>query len=110
MVDRQLAFTILQLVALSLPAFAILLQMVIESTFPYTKYAVPITTTSMSLFLLAGAVVLGERFLAAAGSPVTQIALGTLILGIVGLFLGVGIIGLQTMRAQQRQSDDNESG
>lgn len=37
MVDRQLAFGVLQLVALSLPAFAILLQMVVESEMAYTE-------------------------------------------------------------------------
>ena len=107
MVERQLAFSILQLVALSLPAFAILLQMVVESNFPYTGHAVLLTTASMGLFLIAGAVVLGERFFATT-SPVTQMALGTLVLGILGLLLGSGLIGLQTHRAQQRHANGNE--
>ena len=107
MVERQLAFSILQLVALSLPAFAILLQMVVESNFPYTGYVVQIMTISMGLFLFAGAVILGERFLATT-STVTQIALGTLVLGILGLLLGAGLIGLQTQRAQQRHANGNE--
>lgn len=107
MVERQLAFSILQLVALSLPAFAILLQMVVESNFPYTGHAVLVTTASMNLFLIAGAVVLGERFFATS-SPVTKIALGTLVIGISGLLLGGGLTGIQTHRAQQRHADDNE--
>jgi len=107
MVDRQLAFSILQLVALSLPAFAILLQMVVESDFPYTKHAVVVTTASMGLFLIAGIVILVGRLLTTP-STVAQISLGALILGMVGLVLGSGLIGLQTERAQQQHSDGNE--
>jgi len=43
-------------VALSLPAFAILLEIVVESDFPFTKEAVPITTAGFIFFLFAGIV------------------------------------------------------
>lgn len=107
MVDRQLAFSILQLVALSLPAFAILLQMVVESNFPYTKNAVVITTASMNLFLIAGIVILVGRLITTPSTS-AQIALGALILGMVGLLFGNSLIGLQTERAQQHYSDEND--
>lgn len=107
MVERQLAFGILQLVALSLPAFAIILQMVVESNFPYTKHAVAITTASMGLFLVAGIVILADRLFTTT-STVAQMALGALILGMVGLIFGSSLIGLQTERAQQQHNDGNE--
>lgn len=61
----------------------------------------------MGLFLVAGAVVLGERFLATT-SPTIRIALGALVLGMLVLLLGVGLMGLQTEHAQQRHADENE--
>ena len=107
MVERQLAFSILQLVALSLPAFATILPMVVESNFPYTEHAVAITTASMGLFLVAGIVILADSFFTST-STVAQLALGALILGMVGLIFGSSLIGLQTERAQQQHSDGNE--
>ena len=63
MVNRHLVFSVLQLVALSLPAFAILLQMVVESEMAYTHWAVPITTAGVGMFLLAGVVFLDKLLL-----------------------------------------------
>lgn len=107
MVDRQLAFSVLQLVALSLPAFAILLQMVVESDFPYTKEAVPITTMSFGLFITGGLIILGD-FIISTASVVVQLALGIVGLGMVGMLLGAGLIGLQTEQAQQQEFDNND--
>lgn len=100
MVDRSLAFSILQLVALSLPAFAILLQMVVESEFAYTEHAVPITTASLGLFILAGLIILAD-LLVTTQSVVARIALGVLVVGMTGMLLGAGLIGLQTREAQE---------
>ncbi|RBI60606.1 hypothetical protein DMJ13_16565 [halophilic archaeon] len=105
MVDRQLAFSILQLVALSLPAFAILLQMVVESNIPYTHWAVPITTAGLALFLIGGALILGELMLATASTTAT-IALGALLLGILSMLIGASLIGLQTGEKQRHLKDD----
>jgi len=107
MVNRELAFSVLQLVALSLPAFAILLQIVVESEMAYTEWAVPITTAGMSMFLLAGAVFVGELLLATT-STVATLALGILLLGVIFLLIGAGLIGRQTAK-KQRSLQKNES-
>ena len=107
MVDRQLAFTILQLVALSLPAFAILLQMTVESEMPYTHWAVPITTAGMGLFLISGAIVVVELILATTTITAT-IALGFSLLGILGMLIGSSLIGLQTGEKQRRLQDSQD--
>ena len=104
MVDRQLAFSVLQLVALSLPAFAILLQIVVESEIAYTDWAVPMTTAGMGLFLIAGGIFIVELLLEAT-SAIAALALGTLLLGIVGLFFGASLIGRQTGKKQRRLRD-----
>lgn len=105
MVERQLAFSVLQLVALSLPAFAILLQMVIESDFAYTREAVPITTVSMGLFIVGGLIILAN-FILSTSSLVAQFALGFVGLGMIGMLLGTGLIGLQTQEEQEEISDN----
>lgn len=107
MVDRQLAFSILQLVALSLPAFAILLEMVVESEMPYTHRAVPITTAGLGLFLIGGTIVLGDLILATTSITAT-IALGFVLLGILSMLIGAGLIGLQTEVKQRRLQDDED--
>lgn len=110
MVNRELAFSVLQLVALSLPAFAILLQMVVESKMAYTEWAVPITTAGMGMFLLAGAIFLGELFLATT-STIATLALGVLLLGMIFLLLGALLIGLQTAKKQRGlQKTSNSNG
>ena len=106
MVDRQLTFSVLQLVALSLPAFAILLQMVVESEMAYTHWAVPITTAGMSMFLLAGAIFLG-RLLLATTSTITTLALGLLLLGVITLIFGANVIGRQTAKKQRSLQNDD---
>lgn len=106
-VDRQLSFSILQLVALSLPAFAILLQMVVESEKAYTHWAVPVTTAGMGLFLLAGGLVVVELLLSTA-APVVSLALGIILVGLLGLLVGVGLIGVQTFRKQRTIQHDHE--
>lgn len=106
MVNQQLAFSVLQLVALSLPAFAILLQIVVESDMAYTEYAVPITTAGMGLFLAAAGIFLG-RLLLVATSGLTQLALGFLLLGMLCLVIGGSLIGWQTAKRQRHlQSKD----
>ena len=107
MVDRQLAFGILQLVALSLPAFAILLQMVVETEMPYTHWAVPITTAGMGLFLIGGAIVVMELMLATTATTVT-IALGFVLLGIFSMLIGASLIGFQTGEKQRRLRDGED--
>ena len=104
MVDRQLAFSVLQLVALSLPAFAILLQIVVQSEIAYTDWAVPMTTAGMGLFLIAGGIFIVELLLEAT-SAIAALALGTLLLGIVSLFFGASLIGRQTGKKQRRLRD-----
>ena len=107
MVDRQLAFSILQLVALSLPAFAILLQMVVESEMPYTHWAVPITTAGLGLFLIGGAIVVVELMLATTTTTAT-VALGFALLGILSMLIGASLIGLQTGEKQRRIRDGED--
>ena len=104
MVDRQLAFSVLQLVALSLPAFAILLQMVVESEVAYTHWAVPITTAGMGLFLAAGAIILGELLLTTT-SAIAALALALLLFGILSLLIGGILLGHQTGKKQRRLQD-----
>lgn len=106
MVDRQLAFSILQLVALSLPAFAILLQMMVESKMSYTHWAVPITTAGMGLFLIGGAIVVVELIFASA-STTAAVALVFSLLGLLSMLVGASLIGLQA-GAQQRRIRDGE--
>lgn len=108
MADRQLAFSILQLVALSLPAFAILLQMVVESDFPYTKEAVPITTASFGLFIVAGLVVMGD-LVVTTNSIIAKIALGIVGLGMAGMLVGAALIGLQTEQAQRANDNGDQN-
>lgn len=107
MVDRQLAFSILQLVALSLPAFAILLQMVVESDMAYTHWAVPLTTGGLGMFLVAGGLILVELILITP-SFIANMSMGILLVGMVCLLLGASLIGLQTRRKQRhiRNGDD----
>ena len=107
MVNRQLAFSILQLVALSLPAFAILLQMVVESEMAYTYWAVPITTAGLGLFLIGGAIVVGKLILATTTTTM-MIALGFLFLGLLSMLLGSSLIGLQTGAKQRRVRDGED--
>lgn len=104
MVKTDLALGLLQLVALSLPAFAILLQMVVESDFPYTKEAVPITTAGFSFFLLAGLVILAD-FLVSTGNVGLQVVLGIIGLGLTSMLMGMILIGLQTQHAQEEAED-----
>ena len=101
MVNQQLAFSVLQLVALSLPAFAIFLQIVVQSDMAYTEYAVPITTAGMGMFLAASGIFLA-RLLLVATSGLTQLALGLLLAGILCLIIGGGLIGWQTANKQRR--------
>lgn len=107
MVDRQLSFSILQLVALSLPAFAILLQMMVESEMPYTHRTVPIMTGGLVMFLVGGAVVLAELMFATASLTAT-VALGIILLGVLCLLVGASLIGLQTGEKQRRLRDGDD--
>ena len=107
MIDRQLACSILQLVVLALPAFAILLQMVVESEMPYTHLTVPITTGGLGPFLIGGALVIGELMLATTTTTAT-IALGFLLLGILSMLVEASFIGLQTGVKQHRLQDDED--
>ena len=108
MVDRQLAFSILQLVALSLPAFAVLLQMVVESEMPYTHWAVPITTAGLGLFLTGGSLVVGALMLTTT-TTIATLALGFILLGILSMLIGASLIGLQTGMEQRRLRDNGDS-
>jgi hypothetical protein len=104
MVERDLALGVLQLVALSLPAFAILLEIVVESDFPLTKEAVPLTTAGFGLFLTAGIVDLAALVITT-DSLVLQVWLGLVGLGLVSLLVGTGIIGSQIEAAQEQDVD-----
>ena len=107
MVERQLAFTFLQLVALSLPAFAILLQIMVEAEMAYTYWAVPITTAGMGLFLIGGAIVVVDLMLATT-TTTAAVALGFALLGMFSLLIGVSLIGLQTGAKQRRLRDSED--
>ena len=91
--------------ALSLPAFAILLQIVVESKMAYTHWTVPITTAGLRLFLIGGAIVLGELMLATTTITAT-IALGFLLLWLLSLLVGANLVGFQTRVKQRRLRDD----
>lgn len=99
MVEQQLAIGVLQLVALALPAFAILLQLVVESEKSYTKYAIPVTTAGFLLFIVGGIIVLGQLVLITT-STIFALALGLLGLGMVCMLLGTTTISLQTRKNQ----------
>lgn len=101
MVEERLAVGVLQLVALALPAFAILLQLVVESDMSYTKYAVPVTTAGFLLFLVGGIVVLGQLVVMTT-STIFAFALGTVGLGMVCMLLGAATIAVQTREKQLR--------
>lgn len=106
MVERQLEFNILQLVALSLPAFAILLQIVVESEMAYTYWAVPLTTGGLVMFLIGGAIIVGEFMFTT--TPLTAtVALGAILFGMCSLLIGASLIGLQTKTKQHRLRDDD---
>lgn len=107
MVERELAMGVLQLVALALPAFAILLQLIVESEMSYTHYAVPVTTTGLGLFLVGGTIVLGE-LLVLTISIIFAIALGIIGLGMICMLIGASLIGLQTNRKQFRSMGDDD--
>lgn len=77
MVEQELAIGVLQLVALALPAFAIFLQLVVESDKPYIKYGIPVTTTAFLLFLVGGIIVLGQ-LVVITPSTIFALALGLL--------------------------------
>jgi len=104
MVERDLALGVLQLVALSLPAFAILLEIVVESDFPFTKEAVPITTAGFAFFLLAGIIDI-TALVTASPSPVLQLSLGLVGLGLVSLLAGAALFGTQIEEAQEEEAE-----
>lgn len=106
MVEQQLAIGVLQLVALALPAFAILLQLVVESDMSYTKYAIPVTTAGFLLFIVGGIIVLGQLVVITT-SPVFALALGILGFGMGCMLIGAATIGLQT---RERQFKTLETG
>lgn len=106
MVQEQLVLGVLQLVALALPAFAILLQLVVESEMSYTQHAIPVTTAGFLLFLVGGIIVLGQLIVITT-SFVFALALGILGLGMVCLLLGAATIGFQT---RKRQFETLETG
>ena len=99
MVEQELAMGVLQLVALALPAFAILLQLVVESEMSYTNYAIPVTTAGFLLFLVGGIIVLGQ-LVALTASTTFALALGILGLGMVCMLFGATTIALQTRKGQ----------
>lgn len=99
MVEQELAVGVLQLVALALPAFAILLQLVVESEMSYTKYAIPVTTAGFLLFIVGGIIVLGQLVVMTT-STIFALALGILGFGMVCMLLGATTIGLQTRKKQ----------
>lgn len=97
--EQQLAIGVLQLVALALPAFAILLQLVVESDMSYTNYAIPVTTGGFLLFLVGGIIVLGQLVVMTT-STIFATALGILGIGMVCMLFGAATIGLQTRKKQ----------
>lgn len=99
MAEHGLAMGVLQLVALALPAFAILLQLIVEAELSYTHYAVPVTTAGLILFLVGGTIVLAKIALRST-STVVSMAVGIVALGMICMLLGALAIGLQTREKQ----------
>lgn len=91
----------LQLIALALPAFAILLELVVESEMSYTKYAILVTTAGFLLFLVGGIIVLGQLVVMTT-STTFAVALGLLGFGMGCMLIGATTIGLQTRKKQFR--------
>jgi len=100
MVHRELAFSIRQSVALSLPAVAIGLQMAVESDMPDTHWAVPITTAGLGPFLVGGSIVPIELDLTSAATK-TTFAPRLLLLGILNVLVGAALLGGRTMAARR---------
>lgn len=99
MAEQGLAMGVLQLVALALPAFAILLQLIVEAEMSYTHYAVPVTTAGLILFLVGGTIILA-RFALRSTSTIVSVALGIIGLGMVCTLAAALAIGLQTQKKQ----------
>lgn len=106
MPQQQTMLGVLQLVALALPAFAILLELIVESDKSYTYYAVPVTTAGLGLFLLGGLFVLGE-LLVRTESAIFAMAIGGIGMGMLCLLVGAAAIGFQTQKEQYRTLDDD---
>lgn len=99
MVNTNLALGVLQLVALALSAFAILMEIIVESEFAYANRAVPVIAGSYGLLALGGTIVLTALLLSPLG-VIMQVALVAIDLGLVGMVVGIGLVGLRTRQAQ----------
>lgn len=104
MVKTGLALSILQLVALSLPAFAIILQLIGESDIPYANEAVPVVAASFAAITGSGAVITGTMVLQD-HTLAMQASLLRVTVGLVGLIAGVILVSLRTRREQQSLAD-----
>lgn len=101
MVQTDLAISVLQLVGLSLPAYAILLELMVESEYAYANLAVPVVALSFGLVVSGGTVVL-TAFLLSPRSLLMQIALVFIDVGLLGMLVAIYLIGFRTKRAQER--------
>lgn len=104
MVKIGLAVSVLQLVALSLPAFAILFQIIVQSEFAYANRAVSVVAASFGLIVAGGTIVLTALLLAPL-DPLMQIALVAIDLGLVGMLTAIYLIGFRTRKAQISAAD-----
>lgn len=104
MVETELALGLLQLVALALPAFAILLQLIVQSNFPYANEAVPAVAASFAAITGSGITIITAMLL----QPYTLAMRASLLLvdvGLIGLVVGVALISLRTRREQRSLAD-----
>jgi len=104
MVQTELALSVLQLVALSLPAFAILLELMVESKYAYANRSVLAVALSFAMIVLAGVIVLTALLLTPLDLLMT-VALLVIDVGLVGMLAGIYLIGLRTRQAQERLAE-----
>lgn len=104
MVNADVALGLLQLVALSLPAFAILLELMVESDFPYANWSVAVISAGFILFVAAGMIVVTSFVFERFSRPLT-VAFAVVDVGLLALAVGIGLIAVRTRRAQQQGYD-----
>lgn len=102
--ETELALGVLQLVALSLPAFAILLELMVESNFPYANRAVPVVAGSFAA-LVAGGIVIVSGILLQPHTFLMRASLLLIDVGLVGMVAGIALIAHRTRREQRRAAD-----
>lgn len=89
--------------ALSLPAFVILVEVIVESDFPFANMAVPIIVTGFGLFIFRGIIIL-LRLLVASISWQLRVTVVSLLLGLLAILVGVALLGFRTTKVQESKA------